>query len=91
MKSILLLALWLPIAVAACAPTTTDTGADKDTCGAVPLQNLVGSPATSVTSLKRENLVRVIAPGQMVTQDYQPERINVVTDAKGTVVRISCG
>ncbi len=92
MKSILLFALWVPIAVAACAPpTTTDTGASKDTCGAVPLQNLVGSPATLVTSLKRENPVRVIAPGQMVTLDYRSERINVETDAKGNVVRITCG
>ena len=83
----------VPVAVAACVPGTGDTDAiqREDTCRAAPLQNLVGGPAKLVTSPNIENPIRVIAPGQLVTEDYQPDRINVHTDAKGNVLSISCG
>ncbi|WEF22912.1 I78 family peptidase inhibitor [Paracoccus sp. S3-43] len=34
---------------------------------------------------------REIGPGQIVTQDYQPGRLNMYLDAKGWIARISCG
>ena len=35
--------------------------------------------------------VREIGPGQMVTQDYDPARLNIFMDAKGWIARVSCG
>lgn len=93
MKSTLFVALMGPIAVAACVSGNADTDPlqNKDTCSAAPLQHLIGGPAKVVTSLNLRNPLRVIAPDQMVTEDYQPDRINVETDAKGKVLRITCG
>lgn len=34
---------------------------------------------------------RILPPGAMATMDFSPARINVETDDKGTVLRISCG
>ncbi|WP_420861560.1 I78 family peptidase inhibitor [Algirhabdus cladophorae] len=34
---------------------------------------------------------RIIRPGDLVTQDYRPQRLNIHLDAAGTVIRLSCG
>ncbi|WP_207103055.1 I78 family peptidase inhibitor [Paracoccus shandongensis] len=34
---------------------------------------------------------REISPGQVVTQDYQPRRLNIFMDAKGWIARVTCG
>ncbi|WP_343525235.1 I78 family peptidase inhibitor [Sphingomonas sp.] len=35
--------------------------------------------------------LRVIAPGMAVTMDYRVDRLNIETDAAGTITRIRCG
>ena len=35
--------------------------------------------------------VRVIGPNQAVTMDFNPERINLETDAVGIITRVFCG
>lgn len=35
--------------------------------------------------------VREISPGQMVTQDYNPARLNIFMDMKGWIGRVTCG
>lgn len=34
---------------------------------------------------------RIISPGDTVTEDYRPNRINVYVDEKGWIARITCG
>ncbi|MFC3629659.1 I78 family peptidase inhibitor [Paracoccus angustae] len=34
---------------------------------------------------------REISPGQVVTQDYQPRRLNIFLDPKGWIARVTCG
>lgn len=34
---------------------------------------------------------RIISPGNMVTQDFQPNRINIFVDEKGWIARVTCG
>lgn len=34
---------------------------------------------------------RVIRPGDPVTRDYRPERVNIAVDATGRVTRVFCG
>jgi hypothetical protein len=43
------------------------------------------------TFLPRGLRVREISPGQMVTQDFDPARLNIFMDAKGWIARVSCG
>ena len=35
--------------------------------------------------------VRVIEPGDAVTQDFNPERVNVIVDTQGYVTEVTCG
>lgn len=35
--------------------------------------------------------VRVIRPGQMVTMEYNEQRLNIEVDAAGRVIRVRCG
>jgi hypothetical protein len=34
---------------------------------------------------------REISPGQIVTQEYQPRRLNIFLDPKGWITRVTCG
>ena len=34
---------------------------------------------------------REISPGQVVTFDYQPQRLNIFLDPKGWISRVTCG
>lgn len=34
---------------------------------------------------------REIGPGQVVTFDYQPQRLNIFLDPKGWITRVACG
>ena len=62
-----------------------------DTCGFAPYTRLVGQDATA---LERELIlrqVRVIRPGDAVTMDFRPERLNFEIDPVGRVGRLFCG
>ncbi|EYD73044.1 I78 family peptidase inhibitor [Limimaricola hongkongensis] len=88
--------LILPLLLAACAsaphiPTPTPAPADPGACGAAERQRLVGAPATA---LERELIlgqVRVIRPGDAVTMDFSPTRINFEIDAMEQIARVYCG
>ena len=36
-------------------------------------------------------LIRPIAPGQPITKDLRPDRVNVELDANNRIVRVHCG
>jgi hypothetical protein len=64
----------------------------EDSCGATALQHLVGEPVAVIDTIVREGPMRVHAVSDMITMDYNPARLNVVTDpARETIVRIHCG
>ncbi|KQX19061.1 MULTISPECIES: I78 family peptidase inhibitor [unclassified Sphingomonas] len=64
-------------------------------CDAARVEAYVGRNGTAVAEEARTaagaRSVRVIAPGQAVTMDFRRDRLNIETDASGTVVRVSCG
>ncbi|SHI78576.1 Peptidase inhibitor I78 family protein [Wenxinia saemankumensis] len=65
--------------------------AAEDSCGAGPRARLVGQPATA---LERELIlapVRLIRPGQAVTEEFRPTRINFHIDGAERIARITCG
>jgi len=59
-------------------------------CKAVDLLEQVGQPGTAL-ALELPEGSRVIEPGSIVTQDYQPQRINVDLDEEGNIARVWCG
>ena len=64
-----------------------------DSCGARSLQNFVGQPATvaEATTFQGAAAVRVLRPGDVITQEVNPARVNFRADAAGTIVVVDCG
>lgn len=82
------------LSLAACQPVVVppDPGEGTgDACGASGLQSLLGQPATVISAMVLTNPYRVIRPGEAVTMDFLPTRINFELDGAGRIVRIYCG
>lgn len=62
-----------------------------DSCGALRLQGLVGQPAEVLESIRFTQPVRVVGPGQPVTMDFNPQRLNVETTDADRIKRLACG
>ncbi|MCC2976030.1 peptidase inhibitor I78 [Sphingomonas sp. PL-96] len=91
--------------LAGCTPTVADgalqPGTDKTAptqgaCRIDGLTDLVGkhaSEALVTDALKRSGArsSRSIGPDTMVTMDFKPDRLNIHTDAAGTVTHFRCG
>ncbi|MBB3692648.1 I78 family peptidase inhibitor [Sphingomonas sp. BK580] len=64
-------------------------------CDAGAAAALVGRSADASMAeaqrLSRARTVRRYATGDALTMDYRADRLNVETDARGTIVRLSCG
>ena len=71
------------------APAPRPSG---DTCGARPLQYLVGRPRTEIpvpVDLTRRRVTCTTCP---VTMDFNPERLNILYDQESGIVRqVKCG
>ncbi|MFQ6553680.1 I78 family peptidase inhibitor [Aestuariibius insulae] len=85
------------LALAACEPAPSVTGdvegLDKltpDTCGAEDYQTLVGQNIASATFPADLN-DRVIRPGDIVTQEYRPDRVNFRVNDTGVIQSVTCG
>lgn len=66
-------------------------GDGSPSCAAAAYQVLVGQPISEVHADSLPSPHRIYARGDMVTMDYRPERLNVVTGDDGTVVEVKCG
>lgn len=83
--------------VAACSTQTPVAPADPfpvgaaDTCGAAPYTNLIGQNVTALEKVLILRQVRVIRPGDAVTEDFRPVRINFDISANETIRAITCG
>ncbi|MDE8653665.1 I78 family peptidase inhibitor [Novosphingobium album (ex Liu et al. 2023)] len=69
---------------------------DPDACGASQLGAYLGviarGPAIErIRAWAGKKTVRLTGPGDIVTLELQPDRINVETDGKGVITRIHCG
>ncbi|MCI2399469.1 I78 family peptidase inhibitor [Aliiroseovarius subalbicans] len=76
------------LGLAACLPTPIQTPTD---CGASQLQYLVGKPEVVLQAVQLPTPHRIIHPGDMVTMDLQPSRMNVTINAAGKISKITCG
>ncbi|MEM6480525.1 MAG: I78 family peptidase inhibitor [Pseudomonadota bacterium] len=62
-----------------------------DTCGLPDFQPLVGQPADSVNTVVSDQPVRIITPGSIVTNEYNPQRVNVDVDGNNVITNVRCG
>lgn len=65
-------------------------------CDAQPAQNLVGqafsdSAGADVRDRSGSDVVRVLKPGQVMTLEYNPARVNIIIDGQGKISAIRCG
>lgn len=87
----------LVLSVAACAqtppaspPQTAEDATAQDTCGAARFASLVGSPAAQIDRATLPARTRIITPDMMVTQDFSPERLNIIVGTDGRVGSLRC-
>ena len=51
----------------------------------------IGQDASVLDTARFANPVRVIRPGEAVTMDFNPQRLNFELDGLGEIERIRCG
>lgn len=62
-----------------------------DSCGAEARSYLIGQPVSEVDLDTLARTVRVIRPGDAVTMDHRPDRLNLDLDDNGVILRPWCG
>jgi|TARA_R110000744_G_scaffold77899_4_gene153676 hypothetical protein len=96
----ILLPVLAALVVSACAATGNDSSelimppdfeTVTDSCGAGARDYLIGQSLGEVDLDSLARLVRPIHPGQPVTMDHRPDRLNLDLDGDGVIVRIWCG
>ena len=63
----------------------------EDTCGARGYAELIGQDATALERVLLLGAVRVIRPGDAVTMDFRPDRVNFKIDDTETIAGVDCG
>ena len=71
--------------------TTQPPVFDEDACNASQLQDYVNAHIDSMSVANYSDSYRVIRPGDAVTMDYRPDRLNVYLDDADVIERIACG
>lgn len=61
-----------------------------DACNASGFQGLVGQPRTVLKTMMLPAGTRVIGPGDAVTMDFSPERMNIEIGTDGRIAKIGC-
>jgi hypothetical protein len=96
----LAVALTLPIALSACAggpaASAPASAPSSGPCNAAPAQFAVDRNANAALEEEARTragakTVRVLKPGQMVTMEFNAERLSLTVDDAGRVTRVSCG
>lgn len=60
-------------------------------CGAARLAGWVGQPVAAVDEQYLPVTVRVLAPGDPVTEDFSAARLNILLDGAGRITEFRCG
>ena len=69
----------------------SDPEPDPNVCGAVELQGLVGQRANMLDTMRFSQPTRIIRPGESVTMDYSPNRLNIEINEAERIATVSCG
>ena len=84
-------ALLLGLAACNLALPEPPAGPTPTACGAPALQGLVGQDAAVLRSMRFAVQIRIIRPGDAVTEDYSEQRLNIDVDANEKISRVYCG
>ena len=84
-------ALFLMMLAACTQAEISDPLPEDDTCNAAPRAALIGEDATALERVLIMEKVRVLRPGDAMTMDYWPDRINFMIDGDNRIARITCG
>jgi hypothetical protein len=68
-------------------PQTMEEATRRDACGAARLREHIGHP---VSGIEVPHGARVIGPETVVTDDFRPSRLNIITDASGVITALHC-
>lgn len=62
-----------------------------DACGLAALDALRGEPMERLADFRLIGPLRVLWPGQEITNDIVPTRLNAEVDVTGRIMRLRCG
>ena len=81
------------LALAACVPAGPPADpVQVGTCDAERLSaEFVGLPSSVLAATTFTLPIRIVRPGDAVTMDFNPNRINFELDDAGRVARVTCG
>ncbi len=60
-------------------------------CGAARLGGFVGQPVAALDPQYQPLVTRIIRPGDAVTEEFSPARLNVEVDGRDVITRVWCG
>ncbi len=72
-------------------PSSDPAPAEDDACGASGLQDLVGQEVGVVAAMTFPAPMRIIRPGEAVTMEFNPARLNFELDGANRIARVYCG
>lgn len=86
----------LPSATGTAAPASVGPGPRGGVCNAAPAQGVIGKQGTpSVIEQARvasgAAMARLLHPRQVVTMEFNTERLNLVVDGNGRITAVRCG
>ena len=73
------------------APPPEPLPRPSDSCHSEVFRGYEGRSGAALEGIVFAQPVRIIGPGDPVTEDYSPVRINFDLDQTGTIIRIWCG
>ncbi len=62
----------------------------QDTCQAAGYNPMIGKPGSILDGMRFSVPIRLIKPGQAVTMDFNPQRVNFFTNEQGIITSIRC-
>lgn len=78
------------LGLAACLEAPADKPEPGD-CGSGEMGHLMGIQRAQLETIAFTQPHRILGPNDVMTMDFNPERVNFTLDESGTVVRIWCG
>lgn len=91
-----MLTLLLMLAVPQATEPAPSTDSEQAVCAAGPAEALVGERyrrrvPTRAKRLSGARSVRVVLPGEMVTQDFREDRLTIRVDHQRLITAVRCG
>ncbi len=83
--------LCVVLALVACVPVAEPDPVDQDACRASGSASLVGQSGDILAAMTFPIGTRVIYPDTSVTEEFNPERLNIVIGRTGRIEAVNCG